>query len=254
MADELSIIKSNEIDLEENKSDVGARLAKGILGIVPIPYLGALVSEAVSTLIPNQKLERLTIFVKVLGDKVKYIEESVLKEKLNSEEGADLLEDGLVQASRALSDERKHYIASLIKNSLTIDDLSHVEKKYLLWLLNQLNDVEIIHLKYYSLRLVQERNDFMDTHKHLLRRRPLIMGAKQEEIDREALLDGYRNHLLQLELIKGDYQIPARDKAIEFDKHTGKLKVTHYGSTGLGNLLLRYIDLLEDEPNSARAK
>jgi hypothetical protein len=171
MGDELSIIKDKEIDLEGNKSDIGSMLAKGVIGAVPIPYLGAMIAEVVSAIIPNQKLERLTIFVKVLDDKVKYIEKSVLKEKLCSQEGTDLLEDGLIQASRALSDERKQYIASLVKNSLINDELAHLEKKYLLTILNQLNDVEIIYLKYYSLKIVQERNDFREKHIQLFKRK-----------------------------------------------------------------------------------
>jgi hypothetical protein len=92
-----------EIDLESNKSDAVAIGVKSILGIVPF---GSLISEIATTVIPNQKTERIVLFVEVLNEKLKYLNKEVVELKTKSEEFADLLQDGFIQASRALSRER----------------------------------------------------------------------------------------------------------------------------------------------------
>jgi hypothetical protein len=92
-----------EIDLESNKSDAVAIGVKSILGIVPF---GSLISEIATTVIPNQRTERIVLFVEVLNEKLKYLNKEVVELKTKSEEFADLLQDGFIQASRALSRER----------------------------------------------------------------------------------------------------------------------------------------------------
>jgi hypothetical protein len=114
---------------------------KGIFGIVPF---GSPIVEAITTVIPNQKLERLVDFVQILNYKIKNAERKIEDHELKTEEFTDLLEDALGQASRALSKERLEYIASLLKNSLTDEELEHFGKKKLLSLLNELNDAEVI--------------------------------------------------------------------------------------------------------------
>ncbi|MBC7909980.1 MAG: hypothetical protein H7Y30_05740, partial [Pyrinomonadaceae bacterium] len=192
--------KDEEIEIKTSRSDIAATLIKGIVGAAPV--VGPMVAEVVSTVIPNQKLDRLIIFVKVLEDKIKYIEEDVLKEKIKSEEFTDLLEDGLNQAARALSEERKQYLASLLKNSLTKDELSHIEEKKLLSILSELNDIEIIVLKYESL-YPEEQDDFWEAHKEIFERPDVYVGAPQENIDRDALYNSYRENLIRLGLLKG---------------------------------------------------
>jgi hypothetical protein len=221
MGDNLSIIATDEdIEIKGNKSDVAATFAKGILGAV-VPHIGGMLAEVVSTVIPNQKLDRLITFAKVLDDKVKYIEEDMLEVKMKSEEFTDLLEDGLIQASRALSDERRHHIASLLKNSLSKDELAHIEKKKLLSLLNELNDIEIVRLKYHSLRPLDE-DEFWERNKALLSEPSMFDGSPQEEIDKHALYKSYGLKLEQLGLLEGER------------------------TSDLGDLLLRYLDLKED--------
>jgi hypothetical protein len=52
---------------------------------------------------------------------------------------------------RALwSEERRDYIASFLKNGLTNEEMTHVQQKKLLSILGELNDAEIIFLRYES--------------------------------------------------------------------------------------------------------
>jgi hypothetical protein len=147
--EKLSIVDSEQkIDLENNKSDKTVIGLKTILEIVPF---GSLFSEIITNVIPNQRMDRVVLFVEILNEKLKYIEKDVIEQKTKTGEFTDLLQDGILQASRSLSQERLEYIASLLKNSLTDGDLEHIEKKELLSILNELNDAEIIWLKSFSL-------------------------------------------------------------------------------------------------------
>ena len=170
MNEKLSITDSEkEINLESNKSDAVAIGLKSILGIVPF---GSLISEIATTVIPNQRTERIVLFIEILNEKLKYLDKEVVDLKTKSEEFTDLLHDGFIQASRALSKKRLEYIASLLKNSLTNDELEHIEKKKLLGLLNDLNDAEIIWLKSFSFGLRHYHNksyrNYLESHKSIL--------------------------------------------------------------------------------------
>ncbi len=95
---------------------------------------------------------------------MKYLEDDLLTQKAQTAEFNDLLEDALHQASRALTDERRRHIASLLANSLSREELAHVEQKKLLSLLGELNDAEIQMLKYYSLQGTEQR-EFAEQHR-----------------------------------------------------------------------------------------
>lgn len=215
---------------------------KGTIGVAP--FVGPMLTELISVTIPNQKADRLITFVEVLEFKLKHIQQDVLEQKLKTEEIADLFEDGFRLASRALTDERRHYIASFLKNGLSADVLTHIEKKSLLALLEQLNDVEVLILKYESLRGDKQR-EFWDLHETSLRYPRAVMGSSQEAADREAVNKNYRSHLAQLELLLPWYVKPKKGEIPEFDETTGRLKFQSYKITRLGMLLLHHIDLGE---------
>jgi hypothetical protein len=240
----LSIIaKEKEIEIEANSSDRLATLIKGVIGIAP--YVGPILAEAIASIIPNQKLDRIITFVKILNDQVQYIEKDILRIKIQTEEFADLLEDGINQAARALSDERKQYIASLLKNSLSGEKLSHIEEKELLSLLGELNDIEIILLKHESLSpMDKERTKLEIKHDEiLLRHTRLHFNPPQEVVDRNALLDSYMSNLFRLGLLKRVYPRVEKGEVPEFDEETGMIRTRRHKVSALGYLLLRYIDL-----------
>lgn len=234
MSTELTIKATNEEpDFKTNKSDVVASLVKlagnlaSVLAAAGLmdPAASAqtrLLAEIISIRIPNQKQERVINFLRTLGDRVKYLEEDVAK-KLDTEEFADLLEDGLHQASRALTDERKVYIANLLTTSLTDDSLDHLAQKKLLSILNELNDAEVILLHYYGSR--QTDTNLAD---EIMRKHAFIKIAissypsVQPEIEEEIMYHDYKGKLVITSLVfgvGGDGERP----------------------TALGNLLLRYV-------------
>lgn len=232
---------SSAIDLRAQTSDEKMALLKGAVGMVPV--FGSLLGEIVGVVIPNQKIERLTIFAELLESKLKEVDTEVLRLKMRQEEFTDLFEDALRQASRALSDERREYIANILASSLTEEQISHAEEKKLLNLLDELNDPEIITLKWYAL-YGDERSRFLEQHAELLRLQPPVMSDPLPVIEKYALQKSYRAKLLEVGLLAPTFssQNLRRGEMPEFDKETGTLKTNGFKVTRLGRTFLGYID------------
>lgn len=235
MSEPLSI-KSSEVDLSTNTSDYLAFLVKrfGNLGaflsgaglVGPgIPVVASILGEVIALKIPEQKMDRVIRFLKILAERLNQLEGDVAKERIKTDEFSDLLEDAIPQAARALSEERKEYVADLLKNSLTENDLDHLAKKKLLSLLGTVNDAEIILLKFYTLPDGQERDS-------MISRYPFIKAnlAKQSDKDLEGqepiLFESYWGHLVMSSLIYGNQGSDEKP-------------------TKLGLLLLKYVGLAD---------
>ena len=202
-----------------NRRDIAVALTKGVVGAAP--WVGPLVAELIDTIIPKQRIDRLESFVKKLDEKVRGIEQQQqLKRKFTTPESIELFEDACFQAVRALSEERKEYIASLMKNSLTDDQLQHIHYKQLLSILGELNDVEILILKLDSLSSIAEKDELYKQHEAALKPPHATFGSPQNEVDKDIVYESYVAHLVRLGLM-------------EYDQHY---------ATSLGRLLLRSID------------
>ncbi len=217
MSNELSIISADEnINLQNNKTDVGVTLAKAVLGIVP---LGSFFGETLTGVIPNQRVDRIALGLEVLNQKLKYLPEDVLQ-KLRGEY-SEMLYEIVTQLSKTRTEDRRNHLASLLKNSLTDEALDLIEKEKLLQLLGQINDAEVIHLVYHSL-LFSEVEEFEQRHAKALGRVPVGEFGSKVQLEKDALVSAYQNKLVELGLIRKTS--------------------TDYSTTGLGVLLLRYID------------
>jgi len=222
-------------------TDVATIIGKGLVGA--IPFVGPLVAEIVGATIPNQRIDRIALTLRLLERKIEEKDKAKVEERITSPESIDLIEDGFLQASRALSDERKEYIASLLKNGLTDDDLERFEYKKLLAILGELNDVELVHLKSHIMRRGQpDHEEFWEKHQETLKAPLVYMQSPQEDIDRNAIFQTYKTHLVGLGLLKPRFKKPRKGESPEFDEKTGMLKAQGYDITSLGRLLLRSID------------
>lgn len=231
--------ESSEINLENNSSDRLAQIVKAGLGMVPV--VGSILQEAVTITIPNQRMDRVVLTLNVFAQKVNYLEEEVLRLKMSSEKFTDLLEDAIPQAARALSEERREYIASFLKNSLTSEELNLIQEKKILSILGALNDAEIIFLRYESLR-PHEQNDFFQQHQVVLQPVKAAINSPRSEHDKYALRISFNEKLLELGLLERKFLKPQSGKYPEWDEKTGMLKAQYLNLTQLGRLLLRYID------------
>ncbi|MDE0010406.1 MAG: hypothetical protein OXU36_04640 [Candidatus Poribacteria bacterium] len=231
-------------NLEVKRNDRIASALKATLGA--IPYLGPLAAEIVGNLIPNQRVERIVSFVRALEAKIDPEERAKVQAKMLEEKSIDLMEDGFLQAARALSEERIEYIASLVKNGLTDEDSEHIAYKKLLSILAELNDIEVLILTSYSGGIMQQR-DFQRKHQGIVTAPPVHLGSSQEEVDKHAIYEAHKANLAHLGLLKIRFRQPRRGESPEFDDKTGMMKASGYDITDLGRLLLRSIDQSEED-------
>lgn len=223
-----------------NNSDDMVFLGKSLLGAVP--FVGPFLSEVVSATIPNQRIDRLESFAKILEERLSDHEKVLMQSRFNSSEATDLLEDSFIQASRALSEERKHYIAALLSNSLISDEIKYVEGKRLLQILSGLTDIEI-------LMLVSQKNDydgsdaFWEKHKDVLQSPSADLGSDRDELDRHAIFQTHNQHLVSVGLLKPRFIVPMRGQDPQFDPKTGMMKTSGFEITPLGRLLIRRLDI-----------
>ena len=228
----------SKISLEETRKEKFTDAIKALVG--DIPGIGSTMQEIFTYIIPDLRADKVKTLLEVLGMKITQLE-SDMTERMTSKEFCELLQDAVPQAARALSKERLEYIASFLKNSLTEEELNVEQEKKILSLLGELNDAEIIILRYESLRQ-PEREAFLTQHAHILRPPRSFIGSPRADHDKAALYSSFREKLFELGLMKKEYKKVAPGVAPEFDEKTGTLKHQSTSLTQLGRLLLRRID------------
>jgi hypothetical protein len=233
-------LKSQE--LEDGPVDYVTTAAKGALGAVP--FIGSLLAELAGTAIPNQRIDRITQFALLLESRLGELERATLQARIATAEGADLMEEGMRQAASSLSAERREYIANLIANGLSGTDITDQESKHLLRILGELNDTEIIWLRFYADASVGGDQDFRRRHAAVLETEPAHMGSEQSLHDKNYLAKSYRLHLSRLGLLQERLAVDQKTKLLKVDSQ-GRTEVKGYILTGLGGLMLRSIGLLD---------
>ncbi len=146
-----------------------------------------------------------------------------LKERVQEPADAELLQDALLQAERARSDERQGYIVTLLLRALTDEERRTSQHRFILSLLNGLSDEEVIILRL-DAKPSGRDEDFRGLHRGTIEgRRRVPLNEPQDKHDRFAVYDGYAVHLRRLGLMDESGTV-----------------------TTLGRLLLRTIGLLGD--------
>jgi len=228
--------------LENQGVDIAISAMKSALGILPI--VGPLMCELVGYTIPNQRFDRLVKFSTQLEKKMEEIDNSVLKLALQNENFTDLMEESLRQAASSLSDERREYIASIISNSLTSDDIEFIESKHILRILGEINDIEVIWLRFYLSNLLNGDNEFRQKHEKIITPQKAYIGASQNTLNKSTLQKSYKEHLVQIGLLKHIYKTKKFDDNTEFAVlERGSQKLDYYEITSLGKMVLRQINL-----------
>lgn len=240
--------KDNNVSINSQASDYVTSAAKAVLGTVP--FVGSLLAEVAGTIIPNQRIDRIVKFAQILEEKLSNLNQNIVRSQLINENFTDLLEEGLRQSARSLSDDRRTYLASVIANSILLKDIEFIEAKHLLKILGEINDIEVIYLRANLIPTLGGDEEFREKHKNILKTVDATFGASQDILDKSTLQKSYDEHLTQLGLLEHRYEINIRTKQTEFDPFTGGMKVSGYEITSLGKLLLRQIDLSESRDTS----
>lgn len=221
-----------------NKTDITVSTIKSIAG--PIPFLGPMIQEMFDVIVPNQRIDRLSNYVLELEQKLAKFEQQQIQDKLNDEHFIDLMEESFFQASKALTHERIEYISSIIENSLDSNHILDIENKHLMTLLKEINDIEIIWLRYYLVPTIGGDEDFRNKHNDVLETIIPTLGSGQEERDKAAIQESYKEHLSTLGLLK-------KNISVKIGGSTNELETKGYEITPLGRLLLKHIGFKNDE-------
>ncbi len=242
-------MKNDEItvyDTEEQSVDTLTGYVKGGIGAIPIA--GPILAEMIGSLIPGQRMDRISDFLKVLDRKLGEMGEDIntLKSKMTDEGFLDLFSEASWQSTKATSNERKEYLASILINGLDDDNLDEIQKNIFLNIMNELNDIEVLIL-YSHTDEARYDDEFNKKHEELLMSHTEELGLSSELIDQSILFDTYRDKLVRFNLLQRNFKKPRKGELPEFDEETGMIKAIGHTITPLGRLLLRYIDLLEKD-------
>ncbi len=230
--------------LDNNKADWAAITARATAGAIPIA--GSFLAEIAGTLIPNQRIDRIAKYASELNDKLERLPEETIKRLRDNEQFIDLVEESFIRASRAASDERRKYILNIVQNGISDDDADINNAKYLLGLLSEINDNEVIWLRYFHERSINDKSQFRELHKNVLEPIVVVLGSSKEERQRGALQDSYKEHLERLGLIRHNIRMNKDLGVPEYNKFTNKPEVSYSQTTTLGDMLLEKIGLIDE--------
>jgi hypothetical protein len=256
----MSSSKTNEdksINIGSNKVDkfvFGARASVSL-----VPFVGGALAEIVGQLIPGQRVDRIQKYAELLNERIEALPKEIIEELLKNDKLISLIEDSFYSASRATSEERREYIVSIAGSGLTNDEVKINDAKYLLNLLNELNDSEVIWLRYYHERTIGGKQKYAQLHPNILLKEVVTLGANIDVRRKGALQDSYTEHLERLGLIVHslDMQkvvsnktnprgITAPDVNVASYDNFGKRRISSTQTTVLGDMLLAYIGLIPE--------
>lgn len=196
------------------------------------PYVGGLLSEILTVAIPGQRLERITDFVRLLDARVCLLEGADLRQRLLQPSCSDLFEEGVRQAARSLTEKRRVYLANLVSKGFTLDSTQDIALRFLLRLLEQLNDAEIVQLAFYIQPDDEAEKAYQEKHAASMHQ-TFVFPVKREqtETNLQTFYRAYESHLVQLGLLGQQLQTT----------WDGPVKKEGPEITELGRLLLSYI-------------
>lgn len=212
-------------DLSDGDADAVALVIRATAGTLG-PF-GGVIGEVCTSLIPNQRHERIVRYVRAVARELEAHAErfELIEARLRTDEGSDLFAEGVVQAARAVSQERLSRLARVVAKGLTDDEFEYDRTKKLMALVAKLTDSEFIVLRYFSLHPAigdSERSAMMERHRKLLYPVSGEIGLPEPEANRGAFKTAYEQTLAT----EGVLDATAKPKRL----------------TRLGNLLLRYTE------------
>jgi hypothetical protein len=229
---------SKSSNLTSQSADYMTSAAKAALGMMP--FAGSLLAEIVGTVIPNQRIDRIAKFTAQLDKRLSTLEYDFVQFQSTDENFADLFEEGLRQAVKSVSDERRQYIASLIANSLKSEDIEYAESKHLLRILGELNDAQIVWLHFYLDPAMEGDHEYRENHKEVLTPIVACLNSTPDVLTKSVLQTSYKEHMSELGLLERRYELDSSSFGTKF-------KTTGYDLSSLGRLLLQEIkfDMLD---------
>lgn len=169
--------------LDNRAPDYVVTAAKAALGAVP--FAGSLLAELATSIIPNQRIERIVDFARRLEERLSEADQRFIRAHLTNENFTDLMEESLRQVARSVTQERRTRIAALIANSLQPEHVSFIESKQLLRILGEINDVELIRLAWHLFESLADGKAYWEQHRAILEPIPRRLGRRGLNMTRQ---------------------------------------------------------------------
>jgi len=230
----------------EPRVDIPARLAKILVPAAAAalfgshPGLAVFLAAAIDQVIPDRRAKWIARLFERVGELNAARGYSALP-LAQDDERVWLLEDSIFSAARGTSSDRVDYIANILANGLTASDARVIDRRYLLRLLDEMNDLEVLLLCLYGRESDARAQEFWEQHKPSLDCEPACLGSPQPVFDREAIRHSYENHLARLGLLDDRLWFGVRPGEVpEFDTR-GRPQGMRLELSPLGRLVLREI-------------
>jgi hypothetical protein len=127
--------------------------------------------------------------------------------------------------------------------SVSEDRVSFIESKHLLRILGEINDIEIVWLRFYLFPYMNGDDSFRTKHATILEPVTAHLGSDQTTLDRHALQENYLQHLVSLGLLERPLYVDSKTNHPVFDRMSKDWRRQGHNVTPLGRLLLRHIGL-----------
>ncbi len=225
--------------LGKTARDYSVAAGRGVFG--GIPFIGAICSEIVTNVIPDQRMDRLEEYVTLLEGRLSAVEEENLNAKMRLPSKIDLFEEGAFQSARSLTPQRRDYIAGIVAKGIVGSDTEEAGAKRMLNLLGELDDDQIVMLA--ASEHGSRARHLRETHREVLGPMEVVLAASDEEKARATLRRANEQHLVRIGLLKPAFRRTTQDGTPEFDRETGMMKASVVNITPLGRLLLQYLDM-----------
>ena len=223
--------------LDENYRDKLAAIGRGVVGAVPIG--GGILAEVVGAVIPGQRADRITTYLRALASKVEGLEAAIKDGIMANAEKVHLIEEGGIQSARAITQERIDLIVETVSRGLSAEDAEVFRRKRLLLLLGELDDDEINILNAYGRAYAGSDPRAFE---EIDRPDPPHMQSDQSVIDQNQLYELGRVRLIRFGLIRKNYGSIKKGVIPEFDPRSGDFK-HRLEISYLGRMLLREIGM-----------
>lgn len=225
--------------LKDNKTDRLVQVLNATFG--EIPFVGGVFVEFISSVVPNQRTDRIVEFIRLLDEKLNKHEQEIFQSRILNEDFSGLFEDIIESALRSIGKERKQNLVEVLRAGLKSDKEAINELRLIAKTLKELNDVEVIILKSKSIRTANEHSEFYQKHKSVLDSQYLFVGSSREDEKRHYMYKGYIYHLVSLGLIDTQYEIK-EDKNSFNDQSDFKVNPKDYKITEFGKLIATMIE------------
>lgn len=183
--------------------NVGALAIK--LGLSALGPVGAIVGELIAEQLPNYRFARLEACVLAIQEHLADLDPSFVRKRMTEPILVDLVEDGLRSGAYASSSDRIAQIARLVADGVRGADIQVQDRRFILKMLNELNDIEVLLLESKAMGWADaaERDAFWEKHRDALHRRHSTLGYNPPGVvEAEAVSDAYELHLERLGLVE----------------------------------------------------